>query len=395
MMPKCRSTYNHFKSLKRHIMKQHPIALKTHGANRTVGETLDKIADDSVTQKSNLMEMETNFVINCMPIIEEQDAFLEEKITLDQIKKTVALGLCRLTADVSLPQTKVSQMIKLCQHLVQMLGDYFEEKTRIFLKDRKIDLAAPESISFLNKFHVEYIFSEVSTLSKQTKFLNNFAISMPTPVEKVLQNREDIRHVAGITTKVTVNETFMYIPITETLKLILRNPQNRELMKDNLPPNATVKEYSNFRSRETYQNSEYFEKFPDAIRLNLYQDDVELGNALSSRAGINKVSVFDLKIENFPCKWNSSPKTIFPLIYCTSIDTKKHGFNKILEPLIHDLKKLEHGVDVFYGKEKYTLRAVVSIFCGDTLAVHEVFELLGPMVKFFCTCCTMPRPAFS
>ncbi|XP_061512531.1 uncharacterized protein LOC133393095 [Anopheles gambiae] len=338
--------------------------------------------------------METDFDTNSCPATEENFAFFEETITLEQIKKSVALGICRLTADVSLPQTKISQMIKLCEHLVKMLGVYFEEKTKSFLTERKTDLAAPETINFLNKFHVEDLFSEVSTRSKQTQFLNNLAVSIPRPVEKLLQTREDIRHIDGIPTKVIVNETFMYIPITETLKLIFRNPQNRKLMTDNLPPYPTLKEYSSFRSGETYQNSEYFKKFPDAIRINLYQDDVELGNALSSRAGINKVSVFDFKIENFPSRWNSSPKTIFPLIYCTSIDSKKHGFNKILEPLIHDLRKLEHGVDVFYGTEKYTIRAVVTMFCGDTLAVHEVFGLMGPMAKFFCRLCTIPRPAF-
>lgn len=139
----------------------------------------------------------------------------------------------------------------------------------------------------------------------------------------------------------------------------------------------------------------YFKLYPDAIRLVLYQDDVETGNALSSRAGKNKISNFAFKIQNFPVRFNSSPKTIFPLIFALSQLVKRHGCNKIIEPLVTDLKALEAGVTVKYSTETFTIRAVVIMFVGDTLALHEVFGLLGPSAKYFCRICTVPRPTFN
>ena len=118
-----------------------------------------------------------------------------------------------------------------------MLGEYFENNTKTFLENHGTDISTPETITFQNQFHLPDLFSDVSTLSKQTNFLNKLAVNIPNPSEKMLQTRDDIRHIDGIPRRVKVNETFMYIPIIETLKLIFRNPQNRELMKDNLPEN--------------------------------------------------------------------------------------------------------------------------------------------------------------
>lgn len=87
MVPKCRSTYNHFKSLKRHILQQHPHSPKTPGAKRAIGERLNEIPDEPITKKSNHIDMETDFDTNSFPATEENFAFFEEKISLEQIKK--------------------------------------------------------------------------------------------------------------------------------------------------------------------------------------------------------------------------------------------------------------------------------------------------------------------
>lgn len=284
-----------------------------------------------------------------------------------------------------------------CETVVEMTSQHLRESTARFLQNLNVDINEETTVNFLNTFQYPDIFKNVSTYPKQAKFLQELAVDVPKPVEKMLAYREDVRHVAGQHTKVRVNETFSYIPIIDTLKLVLRNPSTRNLLTESELHHSSspfTKEYSTYCSGETYKKSDYFKKFPDAVRLSLYQDDVELGNALSSRAGINKVSCFSVKIQNFPDRFNSSPKSIFPVIYCTSVDAKKHGYNKILQPLLFDLKKLENGVTIYYGSEKFELRAVLTIFCGDTLAVHEIFNLLGPGANFFCRICTISRPLY-
>lgn len=321
--------------------------------------------------------------------------------TVEDIIKVASLGICRLLTDVSLPQTKVEETIKLCENLILLTTQHLQQETILYLQSINNDTNSDGAMNFLNKFQLPDLFTNVSTRNKQAKYLEEMAITVPKPEEKMLSYREDVRHIDGQHKVIRVNETFSYIPIIDTLKLILRNPETRRMLKEtehHHPSQSSsttcIKEYSSFCSGETYKNSDYFTKFPDAVRLSLYQDDVELGNALSSRAGINKVSCIDFKIQNFPDKYNSSPRSIFPVIFCTSLDAKQHGYNKILQPLISDLKKLEQGVTVYYGSEKYVIRAVLTVFCGDTLAAHEVFNLLGPGANMFCRICTISRPLY-
>lgn len=71
-------------------------------------------------------------------------------------------------------------------------------------------------------------------------------------------------------------------------------------------------------------------------------------------------------------KWNNSPKTIFPLIFALSSLAKKHGYNKILERLVANLKKLVQGVTVYYGEEQYLIKATVTECCYF-LAIAKYF----------------------
>lgn len=390
MIPKCKSRYDHFKSLKRHIVLQHPVHSINPADSTEHNVNVDLGSDDEPCVKKPRIQIPASSS-------DEQAGYTTEKTStssLSRIKECLSLGICRLAKDVSLPQSKITEMITVCETLVRMLSEYFQENTQSFLEKNEIDQTSQEAVLFLNCFHLPDLFSDVSTPAKQTQFLNKLAVSIPNPVEKMLQTREDIRHVNGISKRVRINETFTYIPVIETLKLIFRNPQTRKLLDDSQENDQFVKEYHTFRTGETFKKSQFFKDFPNAIRLDLYQDDVELGNPLSSRAGINKISVFNFKIQNMPDKWNSSPRSIFPLLYVTAVDAKKHGYNKILQPMIKDLQKLENGVTVYYGSEKFELRAIVTIFCGDTLALHEIFGLLGPSAKYFCRICTIPRPIF-
>lgn len=394
--PKCKMMYAHFTSLKRHILQEHT-PISNINVPFAVPLSIEHCSPSSA-KKARLESVALDENLLAEEISENNDKFFYgNDITLDQIKKTAALGICRLAGDVALPQTKLTEMINFCDNLIGLITERLRNVTGHFLEKNNINCTETTAIDFLNEFQFSGLFADVTTYPKRTKFLKKVAVNVPEPEEKMLSYREDVRHVRGLHKKVRVNETFSYISIIDTLKLIFRNPANRKLLEESENGQRTiggVKEYGSFCTGETYKTSAYYEEHPNSIRLSLYQDDVEVGNALSSRAGINKVSCFAFKIQNFPDKYNSSPKSIFPTLYCTTLDAKKHGYNKILRPLLSDLKRLEKGVTVYYGSYKYVLRATLAVFCGDTLAVHEVFNLLGPGANFFCRICTISRPLF-
>lgn len=90
---------------------------------------------------------------------------------------------------------------------------------------------------------------------------------------------------------------------------------------------------------------------------------------------------------------NSELSDIHVLILCYDVDVKTYGFEKILERFIYDLNLLEgvEGVTVEIEGQDFTLRATISLFTGDTLAAHQVFNLLGPSGNHFCRECMISR----
>lgn len=383
--PKCRMRYQHLKSLQRHIRETHPPTSK----NQTM--STGTRSSDEFDQLDNIVQ-DFDHIENA-----NEDSEDSSCTTLAEIKRIVAMSICRLTANVEIPHNKVHESVMICENIVNHASKYLEELTTLFLKKSKIDLNAKSTIDFLNEFKTLDLFGSVRTYKQQQIFIKSLAVNVPQPSPKCIGSRDVVRCVDGVNKAVRVNDTFMYIPIIQTLKLLFRNPATRSLLTQEGCFNQStpgVKEYSSSCTGLSYEKNDYFKKYPHAIRLSFYQDDVEVGNAFSSRAGKNKISNFCIKVQNFPAQWNSSPKSIFPVTYTLSTQVKQCGYNKILEPLISDLKKLEEGVTVFYGSEKFELRATVTVFCGDTLAAHEIFGLLGPGATYFCRVCTIPRPAF-
>lgn len=143
-----------------------------------------------------------------------------------------------------------------------------------------------------------------------------------------------------------------------------------------------------------YKNSSFFSKYPNAFRINLYCDEIEVVNALGSKTNRHKITMFYYTILNFPTHFNSNLKNIFVSTIAYSMDVQQYGFKEVLKPLITELNilasekscklKLKNG-------EIFTLRAALVCVSGDSLAIHDIFGLLGPGCKYFCRCCMISR----
>ena len=301
------------------------------------------------------------------------------------------------------------------ESLVGQINEYVRQKVSAFLEKFVSHIPPEKSVALQNSIWLDNIFKHVKTSSKQESFINSLIGAIPKPRSIMLNGKEVKRFVDGKEKckKVILNQflisslyltepkivlqaydTFQYIPIVESLKMILKNPDNRLALTEKESFNERSGVYQSFIDGKQYKNSDYFKAYPNALRIIIYEDDVEPCNALSSRAGNNKISALYFKIQNLPRRFNASTKSVFPLIYAKSIDTKKHGYNKILLPLVEDLKKLEKGVTIYINNQNITIRGAVIVVAGDTLAIHELFGLLGPSARLFCRECTITRNNF-
>ena len=80
------------------------------------------------------------------------------------------------------------------------------------------------------------------------------------------------------------------------------------------------------------------------LRILLYYDEIEIKNPLGDASGVYKVAQWYFSILNLTRRHNSSLNNIFSLASAFSSDVNKYGFNRILEPIIKDLKFFEKNM---------------------------------------------------
>lgn len=241
---------------------------------------------------------------------------------------------------------------------------------------------------------IKKVFSELKTFNGQKKLQKN-SIHSAEPKEITLGYRNEVRLKDGESVLMRIPERFSYIPITNTLINIISNKNLRNLIEnEKQDPNVESNTVASFTDTNNFKTHPFLQKYPKTIRISLYYDGVEMVNSIGSKTGIHSVGIFYFSIQNFPMQFSTHLKNIYTLLTCYNVYLKKYGFKTVLRSLIDELKILEtdDGINVkFSDGTDYTLRAILSVFVGDALAVSEIFELLSPATNHFCRECLCSR----
>lgn len=146
-----------------------------------------------------------------------------------------------------------------------------------------------------------------------------------------------------------------------------------------------------FRSHEDgwhFKENSFLNAEELRISLRLYVDDFENCNPFGTSRKKRKLCGVYWVLANLPPGSHSSLSSIFLAILCKSVDVKIYGYDKVLEPLLQDIKTLEdHGVYVpLLGK---SLRGTVQSVVADNLGVHSIAGFTESFTgDFFCRFCT-------
>jgi hypothetical protein len=138
---------------------------------------------------------------------------------------------------------------------------------------------------------------------------------------------------------------------------------------------------------DIFKNDDYFHNNSDALRLVLYNDDIETANALGSRSGVHKLTMFYIYVQGS----NSSKlSSIHLVIAAYASDLKQFGYDAVLKPLIADLKKLDSGIPIHKGTNRVLLKARLVQLVGDNLAANQTIGMVSSFsAKHFCRFCIM------
>lgn len=164
-----------------------------------------------------------------------------------------------------------------------------------------------------------------------------------------------------------MSDCFYYIPILETLTVLLNNKKTREeVLKE--PQYRNDGKLGDFIDGVVFSNHEVFSNDAQALKIIFYYDDCDLCNSAGSRVTKHKIAFFYFTLGNFRQEVRSKLDAIFLLAVVKTAHLKKYGFDEILKPLLNDLKILEDGYYFTVGNSNIPITGALSVFCGDTPA---------------------------
>jgi len=242
----------------------------------------------------------------------------------------------------------------------------------------------------IKKLHVKNPFDKLETIDQSVRALKkHFQYVEPVKI-KLGDRAEYFRNKDGEYVPKLFKDNYQYIPILEVIKVILFNAAIRDLVTSE--QDAAEGFLEKYRNGEHFECHRFFIRNIFGLQLQIYYDDLEVVNALGSRTIVHKLGAFYFRILNLPPYINSSLGGIHLFPLCNANDLKKYSFgSRVLRPFIDDLKKLENGVPMQFQDEEDFVAGTLASVCGDGLAVHELFGLLGPQCKYFCRECFITR----
>ncbi|KAK2857880.1 hypothetical protein Q7C36_005799 [Tachysurus vachellii] len=201
--------------------------------------------------------------------------------------------------------------------------------------------------------------------------------SVVEPVEYILENKD--------------NRTFQYVPILQSLSQVLKNIEEKDLVTQK--NTGCASRYQSFHDGSHFHANEFFADV-ERLSLILYIDDFEVCNPLGTSRKIHKVTAVYWVLGNFPAHARSTLASINLAILCKADDTKRFGFQKVLEPLLTDLQSLEKD-GIFIPSLGKVMKGTVVSVVADNLGAHSV----GGFIENFtgshvCRFCLADRSQF-
>ncbi|XP_057323483.1 uncharacterized protein LOC130670103 isoform X2 [Microplitis mediator] len=354
----CQSRFYHFYTLRDHINKHH---LNNNYDNDYQDDEEPLIPDDN---DDNVMNFD--------------------------LRKYVIQMVAKFQCKPSMTTSLLVELLDECEQLLFHTRDYLKQKVEQFFNTRQ--LHDDEAKDVLKAFAFDSPFDGLKTLNGQIELLKQHCHYIE-PIEVPLGYRIDsiLDKSTGTYMPKQVLETCQYVPVIPTLTLVMSSPEIRKAVESEKKSPDDI--LASFVDGEYFEIHPLFSRYPHALRLQIYYDELETVNPLGSKTGVHKLGIFYYTIQNLPPQINSELSSIHVLVMCSDADAKKYGFKKILAPFFEELRHLESddGISIETTEGEFVLRASIAAFCGDGLAVHDVFNFLAPSANHFCRMCMYSR----
>lgn len=350
----CIRCYTSFNSLAHHLKKEHFDPPSSSGIEVDM-DTEDR-ADNSTGHAHSTMDFPK----------------IDNPIVTHDSSVAAASFVSSLITSSSVTQKTVQSVV---EHTSALIGDVVDDIKSDVVKILKATQFwdTSECKSLLNRIEQKSeLFEPVNTVKKRHRFFRTkYCMVEATSVFLGIRHEQCLDTATGRMRPIVKRNTFQYVPILKLLGLLLSDDSIRkQCMKECVSSTGEMKD---FCDGELYKLNGLFIEDKTALQLCLYYDECEVVNPLGSRRGIHKIGFIYLSLRNVDSMFNSRLNNIHIVAAFNNLDRGLYGFEKILAPIVADLKLLEQGVDLKLADGSTLFkRGTVALIAGDNLGLNQI-----------------------
>ena len=370
----CPKTYKSTRSYQRHLTKEHKEYCERHNLNHRGGGDGDAAADDhnvveqgpidlSYLEVFNEDDMDVNQDLHQQDIIAQQP--LQPVPDEYDIHRHVAMIMLNLREKFKVSESTCSFVAQQLQTLVSLTGDQVVDEIH-----RKLTQVNAEGDIDLHEILYQQLQPTIDACQ-------DFASS------KILKKyvSEHMDYVAPV--ELAVGEvnggerrpTMQYIPILETLKMLLKHEDVLgQVMQNRISQDGVLRD---FCDGDVFQNNVLFQQHRNSLQIQLYYDDFTPTNPIGSHSRSNKLSAIYFVLGNLHPKYRSQLDNI-QLVALAPYQkvVAQHGLDAFFKPVVDDIKILENeGIEIECQGQLHHFYGTVTVVVADNLGAHSLAKL--------------------
>lgn len=264
----CNAHFLRFDSLLRHVKKWHVVGISDDVCNSDIYSDQNYQSSSMTSDTSDNLDRLENIPKEEIHVNKDNINFQKSSKEFDLFKSAHKF-IATLRIVSSFTGTAVVNVTNATQCLLSDISEYICDEMLTFCKKQNISTNSSDFQELLNKLNFDNLFENTDTLQNQIKAVKN-TYNYVDPVEIPLGFRlqQYFDQEKQMWTQKKIYETCQYVPIIETLKLIMSHSSMRNCACSE--PYSSDDLLVSFKDGITYKEHPFFQRYPDALRIQLY-----------------------------------------------------------------------------------------------------------------------------
>lgn len=295
-------------------------------------------------------------------------------------------SVCLSLSTFGITHSDRNAIVSILEKIIEKTNEVYENVFHVLKNDEA------ENIATKIKNHIHGEIQACNSRYKRDRMIMS-SENFVQPYEISLGLRMDID--ARKNSLKSVQSTFQYISILETLQMLFMNKDFNSLYIDyneKLIHDEIENVYKTFNSGSIFNQNDFFRINPYALQIQLSVDDFEICHVFGNKSTVHKVRGVLLHIKNMPPQLLSMTSNIFVVALANANDMKEFsdGFDQILNLIVKEIKFLEsEGLKI---SEDKIIKGTLVNFSFDNLGGNECFGFFLSFNKnHYCRMCTSTR----